>query len=84
MRAVWIMLGILLALLLLGHYHTTAVWEDAVSQAASPSTRPHARIDLYGNPVSNALADYGVDRRGKMYERHAPDTALLELGPPGT
>lgn len=42
------------------------------------------RRDLYGNEVTGAVADYRVDPRGDLYERHAPDTAVLKLGPPGT
>jgi len=40
------------------------------------------RIDLNGNEVDAAVGDYRVDRRGEMYERHAPDTALLHLSAP--
>jgi hypothetical protein len=42
------------------------------------------RVDLYGNEVHEAVGDYRVDRRGELYERHAPDTAVLRLRPPGT
>ncbi len=41
------------------------------------------RLDLYGNPVESAVGDYRTDPRGDLYERHAPDTAVLELGPAG-
>jgi hypothetical protein len=40
------------------------------------------RVDLNGNEVDVAVGDYRVDRRGEMYERHAPDTALLHLSAP--
>jgi hypothetical protein len=40
------------------------------------------RVDLNGNEVDAAVGDYRVDRRGEMYEKHAPDTALLHLGAP--
>ena len=40
------------------------------------------RVDLNGNEIDAAVGDYRVDRRGEMYERHAPDTALLRLGAP--
>jgi hypothetical protein len=40
------------------------------------------RVDLNGNEVDAAVGDYRVDKRGEMYERHAPDTALLHLGAP--
>lgn len=41
------------------------------------------RIDLYGNEIRGAVGDYRVDPRGDLYERHAPDTAVLKLGSPG-
>lgn len=40
------------------------------------------RIDLNGNEIDDAVSDYRVDGRGEMYERHAPDTALLHLSAP--
>lgn len=40
------------------------------------------RVDLNGNEVDAAVGDYRIDRRGEMYERHAPDTALLHLSAP--
>ena len=40
------------------------------------------RRDIYGNEIAPAVADYLVDLYGDMYERHAPDTALPEIGEP--
>jgi hypothetical protein len=40
------------------------------------------RVDLNGNEIDAAVGDYRVDRRGEMFERHAPDTALLRLSAP--
>ena len=40
------------------------------------------RVDLNGNEVDAAVDDYRVDRHGEMYERHAPDTALIHLSSP--
>ena len=40
------------------------------------------RVDLNGNEVDAAVGDYRVDRSGEMYERHAPDTALIHLSSP--
>jgi hypothetical protein len=40
------------------------------------------RVDLNGNEIDAAVGDYRIDRRGEMYERHAPDTALLRLNAP--
>ena len=40
------------------------------------------QVDLNGNEINAAVGDYRVDRGGEMYERHAPDTALLHLSAP--
>jgi hypothetical protein len=63
--------------------HTTAVTDSA------PRVLPtrdddwaEPRVDLNGNEIDDAVGDYRVDRRGEMYERHAPDTALLRLTAP--
>ena len=40
------------------------------------------RVDVYGNEVEPALAEYWIDRGGVMYERHSPETAVLTLGSP--
>jgi hypothetical protein len=40
------------------------------------------RVDIHGNEVDVAVGDYRVDRQGELYERHAPDTALLHLSAP--
>lgn len=86
MRTIWLMLGVLAVLSALGQQRTTTVSgpQDSGSPGAGGTVRTDTRFDLYGNSISEALADYRVDHRGNLYERHAPDTALLELGPPGT
>ena len=53
----------------------------AVARYESMDARD-ARQDVYGNEIAPAIADYFVDPYGEMYERHAPDSALLELGQP--
>ena len=40
------------------------------------------RVDLNGNELDVAVGDYRVDTHGEMYERHAPDTALIHLSSP--
>src|SRR5688500_10412408 len=40
------------------------------------------RVDKYGNPIETAIGDYRIDRRGEIYERHSPDTAVLRLSVP--
>ena len=39
-------------------------------------------VDLNGNEIDEAVGDYRVDRAGELYERHAPDTAVLHLSDP--
>ena len=39
-------------------------------------------LDLNGNEIDEAVGDYRVDRAGELYERHAPDTAVLHLSDP--
>lgn len=63
--------------------HTTTVIDDR-----EPPSLPRVddwsepRVDLNGNEIDDAVSDYRVDGRGEMYERHAPDTALLHLSSP--
>jgi hypothetical protein len=39
-------------------------------------------VDRYGNPVTNAVAEYSLDPAGAPYERHAPQIELPHLGSP--
>ena len=41
-------------------------------------------LDLFGNPVSDAVATYKVDSTGTLYESHSPRTELPRLAPPKT
>jgi hypothetical protein len=66
---------------------TTSVLDEVVNGAAKlePASdddwaEPH--LDLNGNEIDDAVGDYRVDERGELYERHAPDTAVLHLGAP--
>ena len=62
---------------------TTSVLDDrAGGLHASQNDWADPRVDLNGNEIDDAVGDYRVDRRGEMYERHAPDTALLHLSAP--
>jgi hypothetical protein len=66
------------------HTDTTTVSLPAQGDEVEPGDQfAEPRLDLYGNEVSDAVGDYRVDPRGYLYERHAPDTAVLKLGPPG-
>lgn len=52
----------------------------------TPADRPSADdggvVDLYGNEVTDAIATYGVDPAGSLYELHSPQTELPRLGSP--
>ena len=76
---------IVLSVFCLGWRHSPAVLlADEVPPPSPHGTRIDLRIDLYGNEVAPAVGDYRIDGLGNMYEEHAPDTALLKLGPPST
>ena len=40
--------------------------------------------DLFGNPVSDAVARYNFDATGSLYELHSPQTEVPRLKPPKT
>jgi hypothetical protein len=58
--------------------------EEPRASGLAPEDPREPRFDLNGNEVEDAVADYRVDLRGGIYERHSPDTAVSKLGPPGT
>lgn len=39
-------------------------------------------VDLYGNEVDEAVAEYKLDAGGGLYETHSPQTELPRLGAP--
>lgn len=41
-------------------------------------------IDLYGNPIEEAVGDYRIDTRGGIFERHSPATEISRLADPST
>jgi hypothetical protein len=45
---------------------------------------PEPRVDLLGNEIEDAVADYRVDLGGDVYERHSPETAVPKLGSPSS
>jgi hypothetical protein len=61
---------------------TSVIDSKAPELPASDEEWAEPRIDLNGNEIDDAVGDYRIDRRGEMYERHAPDTALLRLSAP--
>jgi hypothetical protein len=50
--------------------------------ADRPSPDDSAAVDLFGNEVTDAIATYGVDPAGSLYELHSPQTELPRLGSP--
>jgi hypothetical protein len=42
------------------------------------------RVDLLGNEIEDAVADYRIDLGGDVYERHSPETAVPKLGSPSS
>jgi hypothetical protein len=62
---------------------TTSVVDTQVpTSPARTDDWAEPRVDLNGNDIDVAVGDYRVDTHGEMYERHAPDTALLHLSAP--
>ena len=41
-------------------------------------------VDLFGNDVSDAVAEYKLDATGSLYEVHSPQTEVPKLGSPKT
>ena len=83
MKRMWAIVGLLWVLALLAE-HTTAISQPVADDPASINGNfAEPVVDLFGNEVSEAVGDYRVDGGGDLYERHAPDTAVLKLGPPG-
>jgi hypothetical protein len=56
----------------------------AATSAEITEPEPAPAVDLFGNEIEKALADYRLDVGGGVYERHSPDTALPRLGSPTT
>jgi hypothetical protein len=40
------------------------------------------QLDLYGNPIQDAVSDYRIDFEGEVYERHAPQVEVSRLAGP--
>jgi hypothetical protein len=58
---------------------------EAGKRMALPEGEPaDPKVDLFGNEIEDAIADYRLDLRGSVYERHSPETAVAALGSPST
>jgi hypothetical protein len=53
-------------------------------ETGDPIEPPVPQFDLFGNEIEDAVADYRIDLRGGVYERHSPDTAVPKRKPPTT
>jgi hypothetical protein len=42
----------------------------------------HGNLDVHGNEVTHAVAEYSLDVDGSLYELHAPQVELPHLGSP--
>ena len=60
------------------------MWPDADVQLDSQmdERRGDGNVDVYGNDVASAVAQYRFDGSGAMYETHSPRTELPKLKPP--
>ena len=55
--------------------------DDENSSVVRPGDAEGA-VDLYGNEVTDAVAKYGLDATGDLYELHSPQTELPRLKSP--
>jgi hypothetical protein len=51
------------------------------SESGDPEHAPDA-VDLYGNEITDAVAQYELDATGSLYELHSPQTELPRLPSP--
>lgn len=58
------------------HGISLGAFPDELNEPAAP------RVDMYGNEIEEAISDYRVDFYGDVYERHSPETAVVELTAP--
>jgi hypothetical protein len=47
-----------------------------------PEADPDATMDLFGNDVTDAVAQYRLDATGSLYEVHSPQTEIPKLASP--
>jgi hypothetical protein len=64
--------------------HPRGVTEGSLVETGDSREARDPEVDLFGNEVEPAIADYRVDLRGTIYERHSPETAVARLGSPST
>ena len=60
---------------------------EALAVPDSPLADPDQEegpADIFGNPVTDAVARYKFDATGSLYELHSPQTEVPKLRPPKT
>lgn len=62
----------------------TATRASTLYNQHSGEDRADGVVDLYGNDVSDAVAEYTLDAAGSLYEVHSPRTELVHLASPKT
>jgi hypothetical protein len=72
----------------LGAHRPGHVYSAPIQAQSEPDLRGtdgrETHIDLYGNPVDDAVGDYRLGVDSQLYERHSPETAVrVSLAPPG-
>ena len=55
---------------------------EQIAPWADPRDKDDRELDLYGNDVSEAIAQYKLDADGSLYELHSPRTQLPRLSSP--
>jgi hypothetical protein len=70
-----------------GSFTTPApvIYSRSNSQTALDDAGDNAgdnEVDVFGNEVSSAVAEYSLDATGELYERHSPQTEVPHLGSP--
>jgi hypothetical protein len=90
-----IIFGTLMTVELTSFRHTQVPASGAIAEtvglslASQDASVPHdgndageGGLDLYGNEITDAVAEYKLDATGSLYELHSPQTELPHLASP--
>jgi len=61
---------------------TSASHEKLTPREGDSQDDPTSTVDLFGNDVSDAVAEYRLDATGSLYEVHSPQTEIPKLASP--
>ena len=61
---------------------TSASHLKLTPQVSDSPDEPTSTVDLFGNDVSDAVAEYRLDATGSLYEVHSPQTEIPKLASP--